>query len=118
MPDDQPLPDGLLEVAKTANPDYVNFMGTMPNLARELAKSTRQAAVDRIRVTTSSGKVFDGDEVSQGRMVRAIVAMQAIGAPDIVWVLADNTPTTVTPAELAEALALAGLEQSRLWVLP
>ena len=84
--------------------------------AHEQKKATRTEAVARIRVTTASGKVFDGDETSQTRMARAVVALQAAGQTETVWVLADNTPATVTLAELAEALALAGAEQTRLWV--
>ena len=83
---------------------------------RELAKADRQAAVDAITVTTSSGRVFDGDETSQGRMARAVIGMQAAGALSINWVLHDNTVASVPVAELTEALVLAGQEQARLWV--
>ena len=82
----------------------------------EQKKATREEAVARIRVTTASGKVFDGDETSQTRMARAVVALQSAGQTETLWVLADNTPATVTLDELAEALALAGAEQTRLWV--
>lgn len=85
--------------------------------AREQAKLDRQTAVDAIVVTTSTGKTFDGDETSQTRMARAIIALQAAGQPSVTWVLADNTVTTATVAELSEALALAGAEQARLWVV-
>ena len=84
--------------------------------AHEQKKATREEAVARIRVTTSSGKTFDGDETSQTRMARAVVALQAAGQAETLWVLADNTPATVSLDELAEALALAGAEQTRLWV--
>ena len=84
--------------------------------AHEQKKATRTEAVARIRVTTASGKAFDGDETSQTRMARAVVALQAAGQAETLWVLADNTPTAVTLDELAEALALAGAEQTRLWV--
>lgn len=84
--------------------------------AHEQKKATREEAVSRIRVTTASGKAFDGDETSQTRMARAVVALQAAGQAETLWVLADNTPATVTLDELAEALALAGAEQTRLWV--
>lgn len=86
--------------------------------AHEQKKATRTEAVSRIRVTTASGKTFDGDETSQTRMARAVVALQAAGQAETLWVLADNTPATVTLAELAEALALAGAEQTQLWVAP
>lgn len=86
--------------------------------AREAAKAARQAAVEAITVTTQAGNTFDGDETSQGRMARAILAMQIAGASSTTWILADNAQATVTLAELSEALLLAGLEQTRLWVLP
>jgi hypothetical protein len=85
--------------------------------ARAQAKAAREAAVAAIKVTTQSGKEFDGDEVSQGRMARAIIGLQAANAPSITWVLADNTPATVTLAELTEALVLAGQAQAAIWVV-
>jgi phospholipase/lecithinase/hemolysin len=85
--------------------------------AREAYKTSRAAAVASITVTTEVGNTFDGDEVSQGRMARAVLALQAAGADATVnWVLADNSVIQATAAELTEALALAGAEQARLWV--
>lgn len=84
---------------------------------RECAKEARQKAVDAIKVTTQAGNTFDGDETSQTRMARAVLAMQATGAPSVTWVLADNTVIQATAPELTEALALAGAEQARLWVI-
>jgi hypothetical protein len=80
-------------------------------------KAARSAAVASIVVTTEAGNIFDGDETSQDRMARAILGLQSVGPTATVgWVLADNTAINTTAAELAEALALAGAEQSRLWV--
>lgn len=84
---------------------------------RQTAKAQRELAVSQITVTTSTGKTFDGDETSQTRMARAIIALQATGTPETVWVLADNTPTMTTVAELSEALALAGAAQAAIWVI-
>lgn len=106
VPDDSP-PESI--------PDPLDAQAAQAALAQQ-AKDARTEAVARIKVTTASGKVFDGDEVSQTRMARAVVALQAAGQTETLWVLADNTPATVTLAELAEALALAGAEQTRLWV--
>ena len=83
--------------------------------AREAFKRSRTEAVENIKVTVGD-KVFDGDEVSQGRMARAAVAMT--DAETVLWVLADNTPTQCTKAELVEALRLAGEEQTKIWVMP
>lgn len=84
---------------------------------REQAKRARAAAVAAITVTTADGKTFDGDETSQDRMARAIVAMQLAGAASTLWILADNTPAQVTVAQLGEALALAGAAQTAIWVV-
>lgn len=85
--------------------------------AREAWKTRRAEAVRAIKVTTASGRIFDGDEVSQARMARGILGLQAEGeGATVLWVLANNEAVTVTAEELAEALRLAGAEQARLWV--
>jgi hypothetical protein len=84
--------------------------------ARAQAKTARAAAVEAITVTVN-GKVFDGDETSQTRMARAIVALQAAGVPSINWTLADNTVTDATLVELTEALILAGQAQAAIWTI-
>ena len=89
-----------------------------PEQLREAAKAARAAAVAAITVTTAAGHTFDGDETSQARMSRAILVLSTGAAASVPWVLADNTVIQATAAELAEALALAGAEQARLWVLP
>ena len=82
-------------------------------------KADRAAMVRAIKVTTVAGNTFDGDEISQGRMARAILSLQAAPAgTETTWVLADNTPIQVDLDELSEALRLAGQEQTRLWVKP
>ena len=90
---------------------------TDPVRLREEAKALRAAAVENIIVTTLTGKTFDGDEAAQGRMARAIIGMQTTGAATIVWVLADNTATMATLAELTEAFCLAGQAQADIWVI-
>ena len=76
-------------------------------------KSSREIAVSQIKVTVDSLE-FDGDEISQGRMARAVVASSS-DAETTIWVLANNTPTSVTALQLRQALKLAGTEQTRLW---
>lgn len=83
---------------------------------REAWKSERSSAVSSIAITTAAGNTFDGDEISQGRMARAILALPE--GQTVRWVLHDNTEIDATSAELREALALAGAEQARLWVAP
>lgn len=93
------------------------WLAQQPQRDRAKAKEARQAAVDAITVTTSTGKPFDGNETAQGRMSRAIIGLQAANVPTIIWTLSDNTSVEVTLSELTEALILAGQEQARLWVI-
>jgi len=87
------------------------------SIDRSAFKAGRAEAVARITVTTTSGRTFDGDENSQGRMARAILGMQSQPEGSTVqWVLHDNTVVDVGIAELQEALTLAGLRQTELWV--
>lgn len=84
---------------------------------REEWKSSRAAAVEAITVTTAAGNTFDGDEVSQGRMARAIIAINAAAPGTAVnWILADNSVINATAEELTEALTLAGIAQAAAWV--
>ena len=72
--------------------------------------------VAQIIVTTATGKVFDGDEKSQERILRAINIANITGDTTTQWKLADNTVVDVTREELKEALALAGKEMSKIWI--
>lgn len=76
----------------------------------------KKTLVSRLKVTITSGKVFDGNEISQDRMVRAIQIAAITGLTETQWKLADNTIVTVSLDELKEALALAGQEMSRIWL--
>lgn len=91
--------------------------GPTPDEARAEAKRQRAAAVAAITVTTSAGNTFDGDEESQTRMTRAIIALQATSTESTPWVLSDNTVIQASAAELAEALALAGAAQAAIWII-
>ena len=87
------------------------------------SKQERAEAVSKIIVEVD-GMAFDGDEDSQTRMSRTITASQALGLPEdttISWAMADTNPNKVeqvTVKQLAQALYLAGLKQSELWVKP
>lgn len=87
-----------------------------PEQLREEWKVLRAAAVEAIKVTTQTGNTFDGDEISQGRMARAILGLQTMPVSAVTWVLADNSVIQATAAELSEALALAGAAQAAIWV--
>lgn len=83
--------------------------------AREEFKRSRADAVANIKVTVDA-MVFDGDEVSQTRMARALAAMEE--GETTLWVLANNEDVMVTRAQLKEALRLAGAAQTAIWVMP
>lgn len=79
---------------------------------RERFKAQRTIDVAAITVEVDA-MVFDGDEIAQTRMARAAIVMD--DSETVSWVLADNTPATVTKAQLVAACKAAGLEQTRLW---
>ena len=110
------LPSGSVQITDEDAEAMLSTAKT-PEQIRDSAKLARSAAVAAIIVTTSAGNTFDGDEVAQGRMVRAVMAMQATSTATTPWVLADNTVVQASAAELLEALALAGSAQSSVWVI-
>lgn len=77
-------------------------------------KAERMVKVEAIKVEVG-GMTFDGDETSQTRMSRAIVAMQNAGVLIIDWTLADNSVVKVSAMTLSDALLLASTEQTRIW---
>lgn len=79
------------------------------------AKAEREDYVKRI-VVEVDGMMFDGDEVSQDRMARSIIALDL--GEKVQWVLADNTIKMVSRAQLREALRKAGTAQTAIWSNP
>lgn len=118
--DDQQIEDGWVkEGLVPMTPEEVEAHKNPPKTDEQLReewKASRAAMVEAIDVTTAAGNTFDGDEVSQGRMARAILALGTTPGGATNWVLADNTVIAATAAELTEALALAGAAQAALWV--
>lgn len=98
-------------------------VGTAPKFSDEevamkqllTAKAEREDYVKRI-VVEVDGMMFDGDEVSQDRMARSIIALDL--GEKVQWVLADNTIKMVTRAQLREALRKAGSAQTAIWSDP
>lgn len=80
------------------------------------AKAGRPAQIAVLKVTTTGGLMFDADEVSQDRMVRAIAALEPMQTID--WVLADNTCQEISREVLQEALQLAITEVTSIWTAP
>lgn len=111
------LPESLSQFLLDIQQNYAASTAEyIANLRIQEAKTLRQAEVDAIVVTTTSGKAFDGDEQSQDRMSRAINTLNP--AEETTWVLSDNTPALVSREELQEALRLAGAAQTAIWVKP
>lgn len=76
-------------------------------------KTGRSIAVDNI-VVTYNGVDYQGDEVSQGRLSRAILAL-----PDdtttLSWVALDNTEHALTRVDMKMMLLDAGMQQAAIW---
>lgn len=106
-----------VEAKQVITPLSVEKLAVLEKQKYEAAKVQREKAVEAIKVTLASGRTFDGDETSQGRMARAILAMESRGQQTTKWILADNSAVSVTAAELREALASAGQAQTDLWVI-
>lgn len=88
-----------------------------PEKIMKRKKVERQKAVETLVVTTESGKQFDGNEVAQDRMARAILALDPL--EETIWILADNTVDRhVSREELREALRLSGAAQTAIWAIP
>ncbi|CAH9054962.1 hypothetical protein PSECIP111951_01145 [Pseudoalteromonas holothuriae] len=80
---------------------------------RERFKAQRAANVAAITVEVDDLE-FDGDELSQQRMARAILLMSDTDKQ--LWVLANNQAAEVTKQQLTQACLLAAQQQSQVWV--
>ncbi|WP_440055516.1 DUF4376 domain-containing protein [Pseudoalteromonas sp. T1lg65] len=80
---------------------------------RERFKAQRAENVAAITVEVD-GMEFDGDELSQQRMARAVLLLE--DSETTPWILADNQTVNVTKAQLAQACRLSAQRQTELWV--
>jgi hypothetical protein len=89
--------------------DLVDAEATVQEALKTIqeAKEAKLQALQQITVTTTSGKVFDGRDIDQQRMVSAIMSADVVGITETYWKLADNSVAMVTLDELKEALALS-----------
>lgn len=94
---------------------YIRNQEIEDDLSKIESKTIRQELVDNIEVIYN-GIVYQGDEVSQSRISRAIN-----GLPDdittIQWKAKDNTSHELNRLDLKQILYLAGQEQTRIWFL-
>lgn len=96
-------PEGLVEqIAKDALLDTLNIW-----------KANRQTAVDNIEITYN-GVIYQGDEISQTRMARAITALTS-DTISVYWVAKDNSIQELKKSDLQSILFLAGQKQSEIW---
>lgn len=93
---------------------FVKPPAALPTL--DELKAARAELVAAIAVTTVAGNTFDGDEDSQNRMARAIAGMD--DTDETMWVLANNALIMVGSVELREALRLAGIAMTTIWMAP
>ena len=120
------ISDGVYIPFDIANADYQEYKkwideGNAPEPAELLPgrnsyeewKVERQSLVDAIIVEVD-GLVFDGDEVSQNRMARAVTAADTMDETTE-WTLHDNAVATVTMRQLKQACRLAGEAQTAIW---
>jgi len=106
------IPENGIEV-QTA-PNHVLDTWDGDSWVMYVAPQTKEQLLERITVTTQSGKIFDGDELSQTRIARALQIGEFTGQTSTAWKLADNTVQQVTYVELQEALTLAMIEVGRI----
>lgn len=101
----------VIQADKNGNPVAVDppppTQEELELIAAAEAKKLKNLALSTITVTTSSGKVFDGNETARINMLSALQASEFLNQTQAGWKLADNSVALVTVAELKEALALA-----------
>jgi len=112
--------DNFLEVKRDKNNNIIYPQKLIDELhKKELDKKIqkwkkeRQKKVDNIEVTYDN-VVYQGDELSQTRIARAITAMSDSDSID--WIAKDNTIHKLTKDDLKAILLKASQEQAKLWV--
>ena len=76
-------------------------------------KKERESNVEKIKVEYQ-GVIYQGDEVSQTRMIRALSVMD--DEDTTTWIAKDNSIQVITKEDLRSIARLAGIEQTKLWV--
>ena len=82
----------------------------------DTTKYEKEEKIKALQIEITSGAVFDGDEISQARMARAIQIAEITGQTSTEWKMADNSIMTITLDELKDALASAGRAMSDIWL--
>ena len=87
--------------------EYEQFMFPNPVSEKVLKQTEKNYRLQTIKVTTTNGNTFDGNETARNNMLSVITSAEFIGKTEEYWKLADNSTVLVQLPELKEALALA-----------
>ena len=79
---------------------------------RQQEKEYRNKLVSSIEIVYD-GIIYQGDEVSQGRMSRVISSM--LDTDTIMWKAKDNSKVKLTKIDLTQILRLSTIEQTKVW---
>ena len=102
----------MFKVIKTAEQVQQEKTQREYEQALNIWKQQRQEAVDAI-IVEHKGKKFQGDEVSQDRIARAILSLS--DGDTINWVAYDNTEVELTKTDLQTILTQAREQQNLIW---
>lgn len=79
---------------------------------KQQEKEYRNKLVSSIEIVYD-GIIYQGDEVSQGRMSRVISSM--LDTDTIMWKAKDNSKVKLTKIDLTQILRLSTIEQTKVW---
>ena len=87
--------------------EYEQFVFPNPVPEKVLKQAEKDYRLQTIKVTTTNGNTFDGNETARNNMLSAITSAEFVGKDEEYWKLADNNTVLVQLPELKEALALS-----------
>ena len=87
--------------------EYEQFKFPNPVSEKVLKQTEKDYRLQTIKVTTTNGNEFDGNETARNNMLSAITSAEFTGKTEEYWKLADNSTILVQLPELKEALALS-----------
>jgi len=104
----------MIAISSTYNFTYRQEWGLTINeeVIRRVKKDLRTKELEHM-IATYGNYTFDADEISQGRISRALLGME--DSETIQWTLADNTVAELTKADLSGMLRIAGMTQTKIW---
>lgn len=79
---------------------------------KQQEKEYRNNLVSSIEIVYD-GIIYQGDEISQGRMSRVISSM--LDTDTIMWKAKDNSKVKLTKIDLTQILRLSTIEQTKVW---